>query len=68
MNIKVKSDRSCRYCSFYRPQGRRGGACQRLNVPVESSWQACSLCVPSFETEMVPVGEAIALEMASSRR
>ena len=40
---------TCYFCQHYRPVGRRGGHCQMMNVPVESSWSACSLAHPIFE-------------------
>ncbi|MGF1480091.1 MAG: hypothetical protein ACFB4I_11450 [Cyanophyceae cyanobacterium] len=42
---------ACRYCRFYRPEGRRGGTCQRLGVPVQANWKACSLGSPPFTAE-----------------
>lgn len=39
---------ACRVCRFYRPEGRRGGTCQQLSVPVSASWKACSLALPPF--------------------
>lgn len=39
---------ACRACRFYRPEGRRGGSCQQLGVPVRGSWKACSLAIPPF--------------------
>jgi hypothetical protein len=39
---------SCSFCRHYIPQGRRGGHCEQLNVPVQSRWQACSLSLPTF--------------------
>ncbi|MDX2097511.1 MAG: hypothetical protein SFW36_07010 [Leptolyngbyaceae cyanobacterium bins.59] len=39
---------SCRHCRFYVPEGRRGGTCQQLDVPVQSCWKACSLSLPPF--------------------
>lgn len=39
---------ACRCCRYYRPEGRRGGACQQLGVPVRGSWKACSLAIPPF--------------------
>ena len=43
---------ACRYCRHYEPKGRRGGSCQILGVPVESSWKACILASPAFETTL----------------
>lgn len=38
----------CRHCQFYSPEGRRGGHCRKLNVSVQSRWDACSLATPPF--------------------
>lgn len=40
---------SCRRCRHYSPEGRRGGHCQQLNVPVQGSWRACPLAMPIFQ-------------------
>lgn len=55
-------------------EGRRGGLCQQLGVPVSSSWKACSLALPPFapswenlEGIMVwPSEEAVILQDTSS--
>lgn len=39
---------ACRSCRFYTPEGRRGGHCQQLGVPVRGGWSACSLALPPF--------------------
>jgi hypothetical protein len=39
---------SCRYCRFYSPEGRRGGMCGQLGVPVQAKWKACCLALPPF--------------------
>ncbi len=39
---------ACRVCRYYQPEGRRGGVCQQLSVPVRASWKACSLALPPF--------------------
>lgn len=39
---------ACRYCQYYKPEGRRGGMCQQLGVPVQGSWKACALVIPAF--------------------
>lgn len=41
---------ACRYCQHYQPEGRRGGQCQILEVPVQGNWKACSLAVTAFAT------------------
>ncbi len=38
----------CRHCRFYTPEGRRGGQCQQLGVPVRGVWKSCSLAIPPF--------------------
>ncbi|MGL5193878.1 MAG: hypothetical protein ACRC8Y_09760 [Chroococcales cyanobacterium] len=38
----------CRNCRYYEPEGRRGGACEQLNVPVQAAWKSCSLASPAF--------------------
>ena len=53
---------SCRHCRFYRPEGRRGGACQKLNVPVESNWESCSLACLPFTNSLKKLEEIIHLE------
>ncbi|HIK13345.1 MAG TPA: hypothetical protein IGS52_24315 [Oscillatoriaceae cyanobacterium M33_DOE_052] len=39
---------ACRYCRYFTPEGRRGGHCQQLGVPVQSKWKACCLAIPPF--------------------
>lgn len=39
---------ACRYCRFYQPDGLHRGACQQLNVSVNSNWKACQLALPAF--------------------
>ncbi len=43
---------SCRHCSFYRSEGRRGGSCQRLGVPVQGSWSVCPLAASPFRPSL----------------
>ncbi|NEQ30801.1 MAG: hypothetical protein F6K04_07340 [Leptolyngbya sp. SIO4C5] len=43
---------SCCCCQFYTPEGRRGGQCSKLSVPVRSSWKACCLAIPAFAAEI----------------
>lgn len=42
----------CSRCSYYTPEGRRGGHCGQLGVPVQGRWKACSLAVPVFLTPL----------------
>ena len=39
---------ACQFCRYYELQGRRGGTCQQLGVPVKAGWKACSLALPPF--------------------
>lgn len=39
---------ACRHCQHYTPEGRRGGHCHQLGVPVQGCWKACSLAIPPF--------------------
>lgn len=54
---------TCYFCQHYRPVGRRGGHCKMMNVPVESSWSACSLAVPVFAD---PWDRGVAVESTKS--
>ncbi|MCM1981733.1 hypothetical protein [Lyngbya confervoides] len=48
---------ACRYCQYYSPEGRRGGHCSQLGVPVQGEWTACLLMIPTFSRspEHIPV-------------
>jgi hypothetical protein len=39
---------ACRRCFHYHSEGRRGGYCQLLGVPVQGAWDACSMARPQF--------------------
>ena len=60
------STSACRYCRFYEPEGRRGGSCHLLGVPVESSWKACSFASPPFETTLKKLENILQLETSIS--
>ncbi len=45
LNLLVSA---CRYCRYYKSEGRRGGTCQLLDVSVHGGWKACSLAIPAF--------------------
>jgi hypothetical protein len=49
MNSLRNSIAVCRFCRHYHPEGRRGGSCEKLDVHVAATWEACSLAVPPFE-------------------
>ncbi len=51
---------ACRYCHFYRSEGRRGGHCQQLGVPVRADWKACSLARSPFTPHWKKLDEIIA--------
>ncbi len=46
--MKTPLTSACRHCRHYTPEGRRGGVCDLLSVPVQSQWKACSLAVSAF--------------------
>lgn len=50
---------ACRHCRHYTPEGRRGGVCSLLSVPVQSQWKACSLAVSPFglSWENIEIGQ-----------
>lgn len=64
MNEMNLSTSSCRYCRFYKPEGRRGGSCQRLGVPVQSSWKACTFASHPFETTLKKLEDIFQLPTA----
>ena len=39
---------TCRYCRYYKSEGRRGGTCQLLDGSVHGDWKACHLAIPAF--------------------
>lgn len=48
MKTSKRRTSSCRYCSNFQHQGRRGGFCSKLGVTVQSEWAACHLAKPVF--------------------
>ncbi|MGD1917481.1 MAG: hypothetical protein ACFCAD_00535 [Pleurocapsa sp.] len=61
------STSACRYCRFYKPEGRRGGSCNMLGVPVQSSWKACTFASPPFETTLKKLEDIFQLETSVNR-
>jgi hypothetical protein len=57
---------ACRYCNSYQPEGRRGGMCQKLGVPVQAHWKACSLVQPLFTSSWEKFDEVALLEKSFS--
>ncbi|MBZ8182186.1 MAG: hypothetical protein SAL07_19285 [Oscillatoria sp. PMC 1051.18] len=57
---------ACRYCRYYELEGRRGGMCQQLGVPVQANWKACSLALPPFTSEWKELEELVHLEKSLS--
>ena len=58
--MKVNSVTSaCRSCRYYTPEGRRGGNCQQLGVPVRGAWKACSLALPPFAPSWEGIEEVL---------
>lgn len=61
------STSACRYCRFYKPEGRRGGSCNMLGVPVQSNWEACAFASPPFETTLKKLEDIFQLETPIKR-
>lgn len=57
---------ACRYCSSYEPEGRRGGSCRLLGVPVEGSWQACAFASSPFKNTLKKLESIFQLETSIS--
>ena len=51
MKDSTLSKSFCQYCRHYTAEGRRGGTCEQLGVPVQGQWTACGLMLPSLRTE-----------------
>ncbi|NEP50289.1 MAG: hypothetical protein F6K65_16315 [Moorea sp. SIO3C2] len=47
LNLPISS---CRFCQYYQSEGRRGGMCQQLGVPVRATWKACNFAMPTFSS------------------
>ncbi|MDY6781237.1 MAG: hypothetical protein SW833_01550 [Cyanobacteriota bacterium] len=50
---------TCRFCRHYKPEGRRGGTCQQLGVPVRGCWKTCSIGTPALGGDRAFLGEDI---------
>lgn len=50
---------ACRHCRYYTPEGRRGGQCGPLGVPVQGQWKACSLAMPPFAPSWEQIEEVV---------
>ena len=48
MEPVCKAVSACRHCRFYCLEGRRGGYCEQLGVPVQGGWRACTLATAPF--------------------
>ena len=57
MNSLGNSVTACQLCQHYSPEGRRGGYCGKLDVPVLSKWEACSLAAHPFETSCLSTND-----------
>lgn len=57
---------SCRYCRFYKTEGRRGGTCQQLGVPVQPHWKACVLAAHPFNSAWNDFEKVVSLENSFS--
>jgi hypothetical protein len=50
---------TCRYCRFYQIEGRRGGFCQQLGVPVQAKWKTCAAATSAFAQADVVQSEPV---------
>ncbi|MGK7896431.1 MAG: hypothetical protein AB4372_23145 [Xenococcus sp. (in: cyanobacteria)] len=66
MNKVNSPNSSCRHCRFYLPEGRRGGLCHKLSVPVDSNWKACALARSPFSNSFKKLEKIVHLETAFS--
>ena len=57
---------SCRHCRYYQAEGRRGGQCHQLSVPVRSEWAACTLAARPFNAAWESLEEVVRLEHSLS--
>ena len=57
---------ACRYCRHYQPEGRRGGICQQLGVPVAANWKACAFATSPFADDWKSLQEIALLEHSLS--
>lgn len=55
---------SCRYCRYYQAEGRRGGLCNQLSVPVRGEWKACALAARPFATAWENLEDVVRLEQS----
>jgi hypothetical protein len=51
MQVTPLSISVCRLCKFYRPEGRRGGHCEKLDASVQGQWEACPLASHPFMSD-----------------
>ena len=66
MKVSNFSTSSCRHCQHYEIEGRRGGHCTLLSVPVRGEWSACSLGIPAFTPVTVSVGNMAEARISAS--
>ena len=57
---------SCRHCRYYQSEGRRGGTCRLLGVPVQAGWSSCSLSARPFNAVWEDLETIVDLEHALS--
>jgi hypothetical protein len=66
MNTVNFSTSCCRYCRYYKTEGRRGGTCHQLGVPVQAHWKACVLAAQPFMSPWESLEEVVRLEHSLS--
>lgn len=53
---------TCKNCSCFQSEGRRGGTCGVFNTFADSEWKACPLAIPIFEEMQEEKRELVLLE------
>lgn len=61
-----KAISTCRHCRFYQIEGRRGGVCQQLEVPVQGGWKACSLAIAPFTSKWDQLSEIASRQLVTA--
>ncbi|AFY36940.1 hypothetical protein Lepto7376_0512 [[Leptolyngbya] sp. PCC 7376] len=62
MNSQSCSISSCKNCSHFRTEGRRGGICEQFGTFTDPAWSACPLAIAAFESATEEIQPLAALE------
>lgn len=59
-------DSACHNCRYYKPEGRRGGFCELLQVSVQGKWACCPLAAHPFNNALTNLEKIVKLENSLS--